>query len=124
MKVDAAAAWNVTTANGFAEPYIRGLFYEVTPAATTYAFRSDQANHGTLNIPASVGYQYPLRDRKEILTSSEDSYVLASFSSVPTTANGNITVRFKVLWLCTNDGSAIRELDDTPPETDLKELAL
>jgi hypothetical protein len=124
FKVVRGYAWNVSTSNGLAEPYIRGLFYEVTPSATTYAFRSDQADHGTLQRPARVGYQYPLRDQKDILTSTDDNYVLASFSSVPQTANGNITVRFQVLWLCTNDGDSFRSPDDEPIENGLEALQL
>jgi hypothetical protein len=122
FKVISSAGWNVATGAGLAEPYLRGLFYEITPDAGTYAFRSDQADHGTLQRAARVGYQYPLRDRKEILTSANDTYVLSTFSSVPQTANGNITVRLKVLWLCTNDGNAIRALDDAPQGQDLDEV--
>jgi len=124
FKVISGSAWNVATGNGLAEPYIRGLFYEITPAASVYAFRSDQADHGTLQRAARVGYHYPLRDKKEILTNADESYVLASFSSVPNKENGNITIRFKVLWLCTNDGDSLRTLDDAPHETDLEALDL
>jgi hypothetical protein len=119
FKVVSAAAWNVATSSGLTEPYIRGLFYEITPAASVYAFRSDQADHGTLQRAARVGYIYPLRDRKEILTGTDDSYVLGSFSTVPNELSGNITVRFRVLWLCTNDGESFRSLDDAPVEEGL-----
>lgn len=124
FKVISGSAWNVATGVGLAEPYIRGLFYEITPAASVYAFRSDQADHGTLQRAARVGYAYPLRDKKEILTSTDDSYVLASFSSVSNKDNGNMTIRFKVLWLCTNDGDSIKSLDDAPVGTDLEALDL
>lgn len=122
FKVISCAGWNVATGTGFAEPYLRGLFYEVTPDAQVYAFRSDQADHGTLQRAARVGYYYPLRDRKEILTGDNDTHVLAAFNSVPQTANGNITVRVKVLWLCTNDGVVIRTPDDAPQGPDLTEV--
>lgn len=124
FKVVSASAWNVSTGTGFAEPYIRGLFYEITPAAQVYAFRSDQADHGTLQRAARVGYQYPLRDRKEILTNDDENYVLGSFRSVANADNGNMTIRYKVLWLCTNDGDSIKSLDDAPQETDLVEVGL
>jgi hypothetical protein len=126
FKIVSGAAWNVATANGFSEPYVRGLFYEVTPAATTYAFRSDQADHGTLQRAARVGYHYPLRDKKEILTSADDSYVLGTFSTVPNTASGNITVRYRVLWLCTNDGALLGYTapDATPEEGGLVPLPI
>lgn len=124
FKVISSSAWNVATGVGLAEPYIRGLFYEITPAASVYAFRSDQADHGTLQRAARVGYSYPLRDRKEILTNNDENYVLARFFSVPSTDNGNITIRFKVLWICTNDGDSIKSLDDAPQETDLVEVGL
>jgi len=109
LKIVRGAAWNVATGSGLAEPYLNGFFYEITPAASNYAFRSDQADHGTLQRPARLGYLYPARDRKEILTSTEDDYVLAKIKSVPNTANGNITVRFGVLWLCTANDASIRQ---------------
>lgn len=112
LKVISGAAWNISTGNGFTEPFIKGLFYEITPAASTYAFRSDQQDNGTLQRAARVGYMYPLRDRKEILTNTEENYVLASFRTQPNQESGNITIRFKVLWLCTNDSSALRSRDD------------
>jgi hypothetical protein len=124
FKVVSGAAWNVATSTGLAEPYIRALFYEITPAASVYAFRSDQADHGTLQRAARVGYHYPLRDRKEILTGTDDSYVLGTFATVPNADSGNITVRYKVLWLCTNDGDAFKSLDDAPDEGGLVKIPI
>lgn len=120
FKIVQGEAWNVATGNGFQEPYIRGLFYEVTPGNSTYAFRTDIAKPGTLNRPARIGYHYPMRDHKELLTSAEDNYVLATFSSNPLQACGNITIRFRILWICTDDGQSFRSTSDIPEETDLE----
>lgn len=102
IKVNTAYAWNVATGGSFAQPSLEGLFWELcTDSGGSYSVRSEQYDHGTLNVPARVGYLYPLSDRKEIHTSDNDSHVVAKFV-VPSSTGGNgvITVRVNVLWNC------------------------
>lgn len=102
LKVNSAYAWNTAVGGSFAQPSLEGLFWELnTDSGGSYSVRSEQYDHGTLNVPARVGYLYPLTDRKEVHTSVNDSHVIAKFV-VPTTTggNGNVTVRVNVLWNC------------------------
>jgi len=102
MKVNSAYAWNTSVGPDFSQPSLEGLFWELsTDSGGTYSVRSEQYDHGTLNIPARVGYLYPLSDRKEVHTSTNDAHLVAKFV-VPASAsgNGNVTVRVNVLWNC------------------------
>lgn len=117
MKVNSAYAWN-TAAGGLAQPSLQGLFWELrTDSGGSYSVRSEQYDHGTLNVPARVGYLYPLSDRKEVHTVANDSHVVAKFT-VPSGSlpNGNITVRINVLWNCAASAN-IRNISDPVPPT-------
>jgi hypothetical protein len=99
LKVQSAAAWNTAVGPNFSQPSVQGLFWELsTDSGGSYSVRSEQYDHGTLNIPARVGYLYPLTDRKEVHTSDNDSHVVAKFTVPSGTPGGNVTVRIHVLW--------------------------
>jgi len=123
MKVNSAYAWN-TAAGGLAQPSIQGLFWELqTDSGGSYSVRSEQYDHGTLNVPARVGYLYPLTDRKEVHTAANDSHVVAKFT-VPTgnLPNGNVTVRIQVLWNCAASATTrnvSEPLEPNPPSIDV-----
>jgi len=113
LKIQSGHVWQVATGNGLAEPNLRVWFYEIDPDAPTYNFRSEQADHGTLNRPARCGYQYPLRDSKQVLSVANDSHILLRAKTVANEEMGNITIRVKVLWLCSDASSpAVRERGD------------
>jgi len=118
LKIQSAHVWNVSTGNGFNEPNIRCWFYEIDPDAPTYTFRSEQADHGTLNRPARCGYQYPLRDSKQVLSSANDGHILFRVRTVANSQMGNITIRVKVLWLCSAEASPVVLDRDTEAITD------
>jgi hypothetical protein len=66
LKVQSAAAWNTAVGPNFSQPSVQGLFWELsTDSGGSYSVRSEQYDHGTLNIPARVGYLYPLTDRNK-----------------------------------------------------------
>lgn len=100
LKVSAARGWNTATGPQFAQPSMQGIFYELIPvsAGETYNARSEQYDHGTLNIPSRVGYTWPLADRKEIHSQTTDSHVICKFSTPASLNTGNVTVRVHVLW--------------------------
>lgn len=101
LKVQSASAWNTAVGPNFAQPSLEGLFWELaTDSGGSYSVRSEQYDHGTLNIPARVGYVYPLTDRKEVHTASNDSHVVAKFTVPAGGNNGNVTVRVHILWNC------------------------
>ena len=126
LKVNSAYAWN-TAAGGLAQPSLQGLFWELrTDSGGSYSVRSEQYDHGTLNIPARVGYLYPLSDRKEVHTSSNDSHVVCKFA-VPSGSlpNGNVTVRVQVLWNCAAAATQMNISDPVPPTpADIDALSL
>lgn len=100
LKVQSAMAWNTSVGPNFRQPSMQGLFWELsTDSGGSYSVRSEQYDHGTLNVPARVGYVYPQTDRKEVYTPLNDTHVVASFT-VPSGSlpNGNVTVRVHVLW--------------------------
>lgn len=116
LKVNSASAWNTAVGPGFSQPSLQGLFWELsTDSGGSYSTRSEQYDHGTLNVPARVGYVYPLADRKEVHTPLNDSHVVAKFT-VPSgnLPNGNVTVRVHVLWNSAASAS-LRNIADTAP---------
>jgi hypothetical protein len=127
LKVNSCYCWNTAVGTSLAQPSLEGLFWELnTDSGGSYSVRSEQYDHGTLNIPARTGYLWPLTDRKEVHTVSNDSHVVASFV-VPAGANGNgnVTVRIQVLWNC----SAVttqKNVAQTPPllPPDLDDLTI
>lgn len=101
LKVQSASCWCTSVGPSFAQPSIEGLFWELAPVSQgeVYNVRSEQYDHGTLNIPARTGYVWPLSDRKEIHTQETDSHVVCKFAA-PINAALNVTVRIHVLWIC------------------------
>jgi len=99
LKIQSAACWCTSVGPGFFQPSIEGLYWELIPVSTgeVYNVRSEQYDHGTLNIPARTGYVWPLADRKEIHSPETDSHVVCKFTT-PTNSNLNVTVRVHVLW--------------------------
>merc|ERR1711964_206075 len=107
IKIQSASVWNTAVGPGFTQPSCEGLFWELIPVTTgeSYNVRSEQYDHGTLNIPARVGYFWPLADRKEIHNSDTDSHVVLKVT-VPSSGDvghGNITVRIHILWNCASN---------------------
>jgi hypothetical protein len=117
LKVNSCYAWNTAVGTSLAQPSLEGLFWELnTDSGGSYSVRSEQYDHGTLNIPARTGYLWPLTDRKEVHTSANDSHVVASFV-VPagTNGNGNVTVRVQVLWNSAAGTTQLNVSQPTPP---------
>lgn len=127
LKVNSCYAWNTAIGGSFAQPSLEGLFWELnTDSGGSYSVRSEQYDHGTLNVPARVGYLYPLTDRKEVHTSANDSHIVAKFV-VPTTTggNGNVTVRVNVLWNCAAAATQLNISDEpiaTPENLEVSRL--
>jgi len=99
LKIQSAACWCTSVGPAFAQPSVEGLFWELIPVSSgeVYNVRSEQYDHGTLNIPARTGFVWPVADRKEIHSSQTDSHVVCKFTT-PSTSNLNITVRVHILW--------------------------
>jgi hypothetical protein len=97
LKVSSAYAWNTSIGPEFVQPSMESLFWELsTDSGGAYQVRSEQYDHGTLNIPARGGYLFPLADRKEVHTSLNDGHAVARF--VTPAVSSNVTVRCHVLW--------------------------
>lgn len=127
LKVNSAYAWNTAIGGTLTQPSMEGLFWELsTDSGGSYSVRSEQYDHGTLNIPARVGYLYPLSDRKEVHTTTNDAHVVARFVvPISTNGSGNVTVRINVLWNSAANLSQLNVSDMpevTPPNLDVSRL--
>jgi hypothetical protein len=121
LKVQSAYAWNTSIGPGFKQPSLQGLFWELsTDSGGSYSVRSEQYDHGTLNVPARCGYLYPLTDRKEVHTSDNDSHVVAKFT-VPSGSlpHGVVTVRIHVLWNSAAEPAQLNINNPVPSSTDI-----
>lgn len=114
MKIQSCSAWATSVGPAFAQPSLEGLFWELIPVSTgeTYNVRSEQYDHGTLNVPARVGYSWPIADRKEILIDSNDSHVVGKFT-VPQNSHLLVTVRVHILWNCAATSSSMLAGEET-----------
>jgi hypothetical protein len=122
IKVSAVQAWNTAIGPVFAQPSLESLFYELsTDSGGSYSVRSEQYDHGTLNIPARGGYLFPLTDRKEVHTSLNDSHVVATFVTPPGASSGNVTVCVSLLWNVAAPGDSLEGFGEefqNPPQLD------
>jgi len=99
IKVQSARIWCTAVGPTFAHPDMRGIFYEVNGQGTSATARSTQRDIGTLNAPARVGYQYPIDDRKEVLTSVDDATLIAGYVVVG--SGSEVSSRVQILWQST-----------------------
>lgn len=119
LKVNSAYAWNTSVGPAFAQPSMESLFWELTTdSGGSYKVRSEQYDHGTLNIPARGGYLYPLTDRKEVHGIQNDSHVIASF--VTPAVVSKVTVRIMVLWNSSAPADMYTSPVDVPGEVPIQ----
>jgi len=96
IKLQSARIWCTAAGPAFSHPDLRGIFYEVNGQTNIAARRSTQRDIGTLNVPARVGYVYPIDDKKEILSSPDGSKVVLNY--VAAGDGSEVTVRIQLLW--------------------------
>jgi len=99
IKVQSARIWCTAVGPTFAHPDMRGIFYEINGQGTSATARSTQRDIGTLNAPARVGYQYPIDDRKEVLTKTDNATQIAGYVVVG--SGSEVSVRIQILWQAT-----------------------
>jgi len=100
IKIRSAQVW-CTVAGTLVHPDLKVEFFELAGEATTGSQqpRSTQRDLGTLNMPAKVGYRFPLADNKEILAAS-DAALKVMTSQVAETGS-ELTSRIQILWQST-----------------------
>lgn len=94
LRIQAAQVW--TTASGLILPDMETVFFELNPNDANQQIRYTQRDIGTLNMPAKVGYRYPMNDTKEVLSDSD-----STLNVVQTTAaavGSQVTHRISVVW--------------------------
>lgn len=87
IKLEKARVWCVSKGSGFGYPILLAQFYELQASGSTSLqnARMDIRDHGTLNMPAKAGYLWPLQDRKEVISDSQDLTVM-EFSGIEGTS--------------------------------------
>lgn len=99
IKIQSARIWCTSVGPSFPHPDLRGIFYEVNGQSGSATARSTQRDVGTLNAPARVGYQYPIDDRKEVLTFTDAATQISGYVAVG--SGSEVTSRVQVLWQST-----------------------
>lgn len=94
IRVLSSSVW--VTASSLILPDVEVQFYELNPNDAFAQVRYTQRDVGTLNMPAKVGYKYPLTDTKQVLDSNNDAVNVVSASAAA--AASDVTHRIQVLW--------------------------
>jgi len=107
MKIERVRVWNtsVGSASGasFSMPNISVRYFELSGGTSQpRSLRQEDRDHGTLNMPAKSGYVWPLRDRCEVLSNSEN----ITLCSIDGYAGTKCVVMVNLLWR-SQDNSAI-----------------
>jgi len=99
IKVQSARMWCTSAGQGFPHPDMRSSYYEINGQTQSATVRKLLRDIGTLNVPAKTGYQYPIDDRKEILTSADSAVLVCG--GVVVEINSRLTIRIQLLWQST-----------------------
>lgn len=104
IKVRSAQVW-CTVAGTLVHPDMEVQFYELSGENTSAVQqpRSTQRDLGTLNLPAKVGYVFPLADAKEILAAPDAALRIVTATVAET--GSELTTRIQVLWQSSPDTS-------------------
>ena len=94
IRVQSSAVW--VTASSLILPDAEVQFYELNPNDANQQIRYTQRDVGTLNMPAKVGYKYPLTDSKQVLDTNNNS--MGVVSATAQEVGSQITHRIQVLW--------------------------
>lgn len=93
LKIQEARVW--CTAPGLVLPDLETTFYEISYNGSQSA-RHTQRDQGTLNMPAKVGYAWPIADSKEVLGSGDLTKLVCV--SRATDTGSAVTHRVHILW--------------------------
>lgn len=108
VKVLRAAAWiTANQPNGLITPSGTTAFYELAGYdSTTKSKREIVTDQGTLNMPATFGYVYPIVDQKEILdpaTSTNQPVMATTTDGLSSNDKIQVNHRIHVLWKAKNN---------------------
>lgn len=87
------------TADGLSYPTLKAEFFDlvdqdpINPEA-----RSQQSDRGTLNMPAKIGFLYPMTDQKRVLSGPDTDIKLFKVGTGGATDGMVLLVRVHVLW--------------------------
>jgi len=126
LKIERARVWCISigdaASNSFAMPNLTVRYLELSSNALgVSSLRQEDRDHGTLNMPAKSGYVWPLRDRCEVFSNSENK----NFCLVESYTGVEVVVMVNFLWRA-GKGTAITDpsISASSLEDDLTELSL
>lgn len=95
IKVNDVAAWGTAAIQSVGIPDLKMRVFELNPSDVLTA-RTTLRDIGTLNMPARVGYRFPVSDSKQILSDSDSAIKIATLE--PAGSGLRVTSRVHVLW--------------------------
>jgi len=123
MKIERCRVWNIstgssTTGPNFVMPNITVRYFELSGGTSQpRSLRHEVRDHGTLDMPAKSGYVWPLRDRSEVLSNSEN----ITIASIDGYAGTKCVVMVNLLWR-SQDNSAIITAPPSLTESSLETI--
>jgi hypothetical protein len=105
FKVQRATAYVTSIGPDFLKPTLRFATYELRQASSATA-RINLSDSGDLNTPAKAGYNWPMVDKKEVLTSADNATLITSLlgplsvtgTDPPVNGYASQLVRLYILW--------------------------
>jgi len=103
IKIEKAGVWATTKGATMPYPILTAQFYELqaSGASALQNARKDVRDHGSMTTPAKAGFFWPLQDRREVISDSQNLTVLQFRGDT-----GNAcTVQIHFLWRAFGAGS-------------------
>lgn len=98
IKVLDISGWATASVQTIGVPDLKVRVYELNPGDLRTA-RMTLRDVGSLNMPARLGYKFPVTDSKQILSDGDAALKIANFQTVG--VNTRTTIRAHVLWKST-----------------------
>jgi len=87
------------TADGLSYPTLKAEFFDlVDQDVINPEARSQQSDRGTLNMPAKIGFLYPMTDQKRVLSSPDTAIKLFKVGTGGAESGMVLLARVHVLW--------------------------
>lgn len=98
LKILDVSGWAIASVQTIGVPDLQCRVYELNPGDLRTA-RMTLRDVGSLNMPAKLGYKFPVTDSKQVLSDGDAAMVIANFQTVGVDTRS--TIRAHVLWKST-----------------------
>lgn len=98
LRILDVASWGTAAVQTTGIPDLKMRVYELNPSDALTA-RTTLRDVGTLNMPAKLGYKFPVTDSRQILSDVDGAIQIATLQ--PATVGTRVTTRVHVLWKST-----------------------